>query len=259
MTASPGPGTADEGQTARLDLTTIFPTTRTPSRLACRPIEKWTPEIGQCGKWNLPRGSGCQIAASLIEVHRIRGASVQCAVTAPGVIETEVAGQTCPKLGRASHFRARWRITLAALTSASSTRPQAVHRNSFPLRFSASTCPHAASVRLESMAGSLSARPPATSMAFASVVCATPHTRPALEVADILRQCAATYRHTHRLSVQHQRVVNALRSCRTAALGGFKACCDHCGAVATSKPDHSETSPPLRARPVVHSRTGPAS
>ena len=33
MTASPGPGTADEGQTARLDVTTIFPTTRTPSRL----------------------------------------------------------------------------------------------------------------------------------------------------------------------------------------------------------------------------------
>ena len=24
---------------------------------------------------------------------------------------------------------------------------------------------------------------------------------------------------------------NALVSCRTAALGGFKACCDHCGAV----------------------------
>ena len=46
---------------------------------------------------------------------------------------------------------------------------------------------------------------------------------------------------------------------RTAVLGGFKACCDHCGAVATSKPDHSETSPPPRARRVVHSRTGPAS
>ena len=61
--------------------------------------QKWTPGIGQCGKWNLPRVSGCQIAVSLIEVHRIRGASVQCAVTAPGVVETEVAGQTCPKLG----------------------------------------------------------------------------------------------------------------------------------------------------------------
>ena len=58
-----------------------------------------------------------------------------------------------------------------------------------------------------------------------------PATRPALELADILRQCAGTYRHTHRLSVQQRRVVNALVSCRTAALGGFKACCDHCGAV----------------------------
>ena len=58
-----------------------------------------------------------------------------------------------------------------------------------------------------------------------------PATRPALEVADILRAGADSYRETHRLSVQHQRVVNALVSCRTAALGGFKACCDHCGAV----------------------------
>ena len=58
-----------------------------------------------------------------------------------------------------------------------------------------------------------------------------PATRPALELADILRQCAPTYQETHRLSVQQQRVVNALVSCRTAALGGFKACCDHCGAV----------------------------
>ena len=58
-----------------------------------------------------------------------------------------------------------------------------------------------------------------------------PATRPALEVADILRAGAGTYRDTHRLSVQQQRVVNALVSCRTAALGGFKACCDHCGAV----------------------------
>ena len=58
-----------------------------------------------------------------------------------------------------------------------------------------------------------------------------PATRPALEVADILRAGAGTYRDTHRLSVQQQRVVNALMSCRTAALGGFKACCEHCGAV----------------------------
>ena len=57
-----------------------------------------------------------------------------------------------------------------------------------------------------------------------------PATRPALEVAHILRQCAGTYRDTHRLSVQQHRVVNALVSCRTAALGGFKSHCNHCGA-----------------------------
>ena len=58
-----------------------------------------------------------------------------------------------------------------------------------------------------------------------------PVARPALELADILRAGAGSYRETHRLSVQQQRVVNALVSCRTAALGGFKACCEHCGAV----------------------------
>ena len=58
-----------------------------------------------------------------------------------------------------------------------------------------------------------------------------PVARPALEVADILRAGVGSYRETHRLSVQQQRVVNALVSCRTAALGGFKACCEHCAAV----------------------------
>ena len=59
----------------------------------------------------------------------------------------------------------------------------------------------------------------------------TPGARPALEVANILRAGAGTYRQHHRLSAQQHRVVNALVSCRTAALGGFKASCDHCGAV----------------------------
>ena len=58
-----------------------------------------------------------------------------------------------------------------------------------------------------------------------------PVTRPALEVADILRACAGSYRDTRRLSAHQLRVVNALVSCRTAALGGFKASCEHCGAV----------------------------
>ena len=57
-----------------------------------------------------------------------------------------------------------------------------------------------------------------------------PATRPALEVAHILREGADAYRQTHRLSAQQQRVVNALVSCRTAALGGFKSHCNHCGA-----------------------------
>ena len=57
-----------------------------------------------------------------------------------------------------------------------------------------------------------------------------PATRPALEVAHILREGADAYRETHRLSAQQQRVVNALVSCRTAALGGFKSHCNHCAA-----------------------------
>ena len=49
-------------------------------------------------------------------------------------------------------------------------------------------------------------------------------------MAHILREGADAYRETHRLSAQQQRVVNALVSCRTAALGGFKSHCNHCGA-----------------------------
>ncbi|MCY4555404.1 MAG: IS91 family transposase [Chloroflexi bacterium] len=56
-------------------------------------------------------------------------------------------------------------------------------------------------------------------------------TRLALEVADILRERGSAYAETHRLSAQQQRVVDALVNCRTAALGGFKSQCDHCGAV----------------------------
>ncbi|WP_419913298.1 IS91 family transposase [Hoeflea sp.] len=55
--------------------------------------------------------------------------------------------------------------------------------------------------------------------------------RPALEVADILRERADVYRQTHRLSAQQQRVIEALVNCRTAALGGFKSQCARCGAV----------------------------
>lgn len=43
-----------------------------------------------------------------------------------------------------------------------------------------------------------------------------PVARPALELADILRACVGSYRETHRLTAQQQRVVNALVSCRTS-------------------------------------------
>ena len=57
-----------------------------------------------------------------------------------------------------------------------------------------------------------------------------PATRPALEVADILRARLDRYRATHRLSPRQHRAANALVRCRTAALGGFASQCDDCGA-----------------------------
>ena len=56
-----------------------------------------------------------------------------------------------------------------------------------------------------------------------------PAPRPALEVADIIRACGDAYRDTHRLSVQQDRGLRAIVNCRTAALGGHTAQCDHCG------------------------------
>ncbi len=61
-----------------------------------------------------------------------------------------------------------------------------------------------------------------------------PAPRPALEVADIVRACADAYRASHRLSFQQDRVLRAIATCRTAALGGHAARCDHCGALAIS-------------------------
>ena len=58
-----------------------------------------------------------------------------------------------------------------------------------------------------------------------------PATRPALEVADILRARLGRYRATQPLAPLQQRVAEALMACRTAALGGFAAQCDHCEAV----------------------------
>ena len=61
-----------------------------------------------------------------------------------------------------------------------------------------------------------------------------PASRPALEVADIVHAAGDAYRASHRLSFQQERVLGAIASCRTAALGGHRAQCDHCGAVSIS-------------------------
>jgi Transposase zinc-binding domain len=50
------------------------------------------------------------------------------------------------------------------------------------------------------------------------------------EVADIFRAYGDAYRATHRLSGQQLRVMQAIETCRTAALGGHMAQCDQCGA-----------------------------
>ena len=55
-----------------------------------------------------------------------------------------------------------------------------------------------------------------------------------LEVADVVRATSDAYRASHRLSFQQERVLGAIASCRTAALGGHRAQCDHCGAVRIS-------------------------
>ena len=53
--------------------------------------------------------------------------------------------------------------------------------------------------------------------------------RPRLEVADIVRQYGPAYRATHACSRTQQRVLRALATCRTAALGGHLEQCDTCG------------------------------
>ena len=57
-------------------------------------------------------------------------------------------------------------------------------------------------------------------------------TRPALEVADIFRECGAQYRKIHgaSMSQEQHRVMGAIEHCRTAFLGGHLDVCDECGA-----------------------------
>jgi hypothetical protein len=55
-------------------------------------------------------------------------------------------------------------------------------------------------------------------------------TRPALEVADILRDHGAAWRQANRdhVSLAQLKVMSAIESCRTAALGGHVARCEDC-------------------------------
>ena len=56
-------------------------------------------------------------------------------------------------------------------------------------------------------------------------------TRPALEVADIFRECGAHYREIHgpSMSREQYRAMRAMEVCRTAVLGGHVDVCDQCG------------------------------
>jgi len=52
-----------------------------------------------------------------------------------------------------------------------------------------------------------------------------------LELAEIVRAYGDAYRRTHRLATVQRRALDAIETCRTAALGGHQETCDRCGAV----------------------------
>jgi Putative transposase/Transposase zinc-binding domain len=54
-------------------------------------------------------------------------------------------------------------------------------------------------------------------------------TRPAFEVADIVRRYGAAYRDEQPVPLLHQRVLHAIEVCRTAELGGHIEQCNQCG------------------------------
>lgn len=54
--------------------------------------------------------------------------------------------------------------------------------------------------------------------------------RPRWELADVFRLHAERYRQNRRLPAVHLKVIRAIQSCRTAALGGHVRQCDACGA-----------------------------
>jgi Putative transposase/Transposase zinc-binding domain len=53
--------------------------------------------------------------------------------------------------------------------------------------------------------------------------------QPACELADIVRRYGPAYRGAHRLPLAHLKVLQAIESCRTAALGGHRESCAQCG------------------------------
>src|SRR6266581_2716986 len=66
--------------------------------------------------------------------------------------------------------------------------------------------------------------------AWAPVAAPRARRSPAVEVADIFRAHGAVDRHAHGLSRAQRRAMQALETCRTAALGGHRETCDTCGA-----------------------------
>src|SRR6266436_10331206 len=71
--------------------------------------------------------------------------------------------------------------------------------------------------------------------------------RPALEVADIFRDHGAAWRFVNagHVSLDQMKVMSAIESCRTAALGGHVARCQDCAYTTIAWNDAS--FPPLRA------------
>jgi Transposase zinc-binding domain len=55
--------------------------------------------------------------------------------------------------------------------------------------------------------------------------------RPACELADIVRAYGADFRRRHRLPLSQLKVLRAIETCRTAALGGHREQCASCGFV----------------------------
>jgi hypothetical protein len=53
--------------------------------------------------------------------------------------------------------------------------------------------------------------------------------QPHCELADIVRLYGSAYRIAHRLPLAQLKVLQAIESCRTAALGGHRECCASCG------------------------------